>query len=101
MKGFLKFYTFFMEDTTLTFKLLLWRFKCNFINLSFFLPVWVLCRWRLKEQNLSNHFKPIQGMDLGQEEEMLVVATMLVVVECMQHTLREQLMEAWVAEEAM
>ncbi len=89
MKGFLKFYTFFMEDTTLTFKLLLWRFKCNFINLYFF-----------KEQNLSNHFRPMQGMDLGQEE-MMVVATMVAVVECMEHTLREQLMEAWVAEEAM
>jgi hypothetical protein len=42
----------------------------------------------------------MQGMDLGQEE-MMVVATMVVVVECMEHTLREQLMEAWVAEEAM
>jgi hypothetical protein len=47
--------------------------------------------------------QPLQanaGMDLGQEE-MMVVATMLVVMECMEHTLREQLMEAWVAEEAM
>ncbi len=95
MIGFLKFYTFFMEDTKLTFKLLFWRFKCKSIFLSTCMGIMQV------EIKRAEPKQPLQGMDLGQEEEMMVATMVVVVVECMEHTLREQLMEAWVAEEAM